>query len=151
MRLKQASLRLATCGELRHTANALLAALNSSNTEVMKGCASARVHADAHRAIVSVDCGGTTRQMTARLAVMADGGEGPKTAHIHARDYRQSALVCNLASEEPHRNRAFERFTPEGPLALLPTQHSWSLVWTALPDRARDLAAMDEAAFTRRT
>ena len=126
---------------------ALLAALHGASVEVMAGCAVRELHGDAHNAVVSVDCGVATRQITARLAVMADGGEGPKTAPIHARDYRQSAVVCNLASEQPHQNRAFERFTPQGPLALLPTPHGWSLIWTAHPDRARELAAMDEAAF----
>ena len=126
---------------------ALRAALTGGATEVLAGCAAREVTANANNAAVSVDCGGVTRQLTARLIAIADGGEGLQLARVHARDYRQSALVCDVASEQPHQNRAFERFTPEGPLALLPTHRGWSLVWTVRPQRARDLAALDGAGF----
>ena len=68
-------------------------------------------------------------------------------AHVEERDYRQSALVCDVVSEVPHQHRAFERFTADGPLALLPTVRGWSLVWTVRPARASELAALDEARF----
>src|SRR6185503_12101006 len=55
--------------------------------------------------------------------------------------------VCDVVSDEPHQNRAYERFTSEGPLALLPTVRGWSLVWTVPTARAHELAALDEAAF----
>ena len=126
---------------------ALLAALAGGAAEVMAGCTVRDVHGDANEAAVSFDCGGVTRQLTARLVAIADGGEGLQLARGHARAYRQSALVCDVASEQPHQNRAFERFTPDGPLALLPTHRGWSLVWAARPGRARYLAELDEAGF----
>jgi 2-octaprenyl-6-methoxyphenol hydroxylase len=96
---------------------------------------------------VIVDCGNVTCELAARLIAIADGGDRLHLAHVEERDYRQSALVCDVASDEPHQNRAFERFTPEGPLALLPTRRGWSLVWTARPARAGELAALDDAGF----
>jgi 2-octaprenyl-6-methoxyphenol hydroxylase len=126
---------------------ALMAALAGGTEEVMAGCAACEVTGAAREAAVTVDCAGATRQLTAGLVVIANGGEGLQLAHANERDYRQLALVCDVASDQPHQNRAFERFTPEGPLALLPTHRGWSLVWTARPGRARDLAALDDSGF----
>ena len=126
---------------------ALIAALAGGAAEVMAGCAARELSGVADESAVTVDCAGVTRQLAARLIVIADGGEGLQLAHVNERDYGQSALVCDVASEQPHQNRAFERFTPDGPLALLPTDRGWSLVWTARPGRARDLAALDDSGF----
>ena len=52
-----------------------------------------------------------------------------------------------MRSESAHGNRAFERFTPDGPVALLPNAHGWSLVWTVRPARAIELAALDPQDF----
>ncbi len=125
----------------------LATALAGSGADVMPGCTAREVEGGANSAAVIVDCGSVTRQLDARLIAIADGGEHLQLAHIEQRDYRQSALVCDVTSDEPHRNRAFERFTRDGPLALLPTRRGWSLVWTARPDRAGELAALDDAGF----
>ena len=82
--------------------------------------------------------------------MLADGGSQLNVAHVKTRDYHQSALVCDVESEQSHQNRAFERFTPEGPLALLPTARGWSLVWTVQPEHTLQLAALDDVEFCRR-
>lgn len=49
---------------------------------------------------------------------------------IQLQDYRQSAIIANVELSEPHRGQAFERFTTQGPFALLPlTDKTMSLVW----------------------
>jgi len=126
---------------------ALAAALAGSGVEVMTGCVAREVEGGLNSATVIVDCGSVTRQLDARLIAIADGGDRLHLAHVEKRDYRQSALVCDVASEEPHQNRAFERFTRDGPLALLPTHRGWSLVWTARPARVGELAALDDVGF----
>jgi 2-octaprenyl-6-methoxyphenol hydroxylase len=126
---------------------ALANALAGSAVELMTGCVVREVKAAAHCAVVDVECGAQARQLDARLVAIADGGERLRLAHVEERDYRQSALVCEVISDEPHQNRAFERFTPHGPLALLPTHRGWSLVWSALPERAAALVAMDDVRF----
>ena len=126
---------------------ALLNAIAGGPANVMTDCAVREVKGGAGEATVNFESAGETRQLTAALAVIADGGEGLRLVHVNVHDYRQSALVCDVASGESHQNRAFERFTPDGPLALLPTARGWSLVWTTRPDRARDLAALGAAAF----
>ncbi len=129
---------------------ALTAELDRSAVQVMAGCAVQAVSGDANSAVVTVDCRGTQQQLAARLVAIADGGTQLNIAHVKTRDYRQSAVVCDVVSEQSHQNRAFERFTLEGPLALLPTARGWSLVWTARPEHAHELATLDDAEFCRR-
>jgi 2-octaprenyl-6-methoxyphenol hydroxylase len=45
---------------------------------------------------------------------------------------------------------AYERFTPEGPVALLPAGDGFALVWTVSPDRAQEILGLDDAAFLER-
>ena len=127
----------------------LLDALAPTAVRVLAGCAVSALSSDAQRAAVTVEVAGTRQQLSARLAAIADGGAQLELAHVRTRDYRQSALVCDVASEQPHQNRAFERFTPDGPLALLPSARGWSLVWTVRPERAPQLAALEDGEFCR--
>jgi 2-octaprenyl-6-methoxyphenol hydroxylase len=86
---------------------------------------------------------------TPRLTVYADGArvadEGAATAVN--KDYRQTALVAWVQTAQAHRGRAFERFTSEGPLALLPHGAGYALVWTTGPERSAQLRALDTPAF----
>jgi len=128
----------------------LMGALERTTVRVMAGCAVLAVRGEANGAVVSVDVAGMRQELPARLIVIADGGAQPDIAQVKIRDYRQSALVCDVVSEQLHQNRAFERFTPDGPLALLPTARGGSLVWTVPPERAEQLAMLDDAEFCQR-
>jgi 2-octaprenyl-6-methoxyphenol hydroxylase len=61
--------------------------------------------------------------------------------------YPQDALVARVRLARPAGTVAHERFTPDGPLALLPLGGSYALVWSAPPERARALAELPEAQF----
>ena len=89
------------------------------------------------------------RMLKARLLVQAEGGiyGDQATRHGHTRDYRQTAVIATVRSSAAPPGRAFERFTSEGPLALLPQQGSYSLVWCVRPQNAEQLMALDDAAF----
>ncbi len=126
---------------------ALVEALERTAVRVLAGCTVLAVRGDANGAVVSVDASGTREELATRLAAIADGGAQLDIAHVRTRDYRQSALVCDVVSEQLHQNRAFERFTPDGPIALLPSARGWSLVWTVAPERAQQLATLDENEF----
>ena len=59
------------------------------------------------------------------LAVVAEGGvfaDQPKKTWPEglSRDYRQTAWVGTVTLSQPHNGVAYERFTPHGPMALLP-------------------------------
>jgi 2-octaprenyl-6-methoxyphenol hydroxylase len=86
--------------------------------------------------------------ITARLAVVADG-RGTRVDGIRRerRDYGQVAVTANVRSERPHEGRAFERFTADGPMALLPEGDGYGVVWTMTPARAERVLALSDSAF----
>jgi len=86
---------------------------------------------------------------TPRQTVFADGARiaDAHPAPAYSKDYRQTAVVAWVKTAQAHRNRAWERFTSEGPLALLPHGAGYALVWTAGPERAARLCALDTQAF----
>jgi 2-octaprenyl-6-methoxyphenol hydroxylase len=88
-------------------------------------------------------------RVSASLLAVADGGALP-VARLRVRDYGQAAVSARVACSLPHQNVAYERFTPEGPLALLPMGEALALVWTTAPERARQLCALTEAGFLAR-
>ena len=86
------------------------------------------------------------------LAVLADGGRSGLREqlgiHVSKRPYDQSALIANITPSQAHGGMAFERFTEEGPMALLPLpENRCALVWTRLGMDAERLAALDERSF----
>ncbi|MEX0449285.1 2-octaprenyl-6-methoxyphenyl hydroxylase [Spiribacter sp. 221] len=96
------------------------------------------------------------RTLTTRLLVVADGMRSATRDALgietDERDYGQSAIIANLRTERSHAGVAFERFTPDGPLALLPaSDNAVSLVWTLPHDEAREVAeSWSDAAFLAR-
>jgi 2-octaprenyl-6-methoxyphenol hydroxylase len=99
--------------------------------------------------------GAAPGRITARLLVGADGaGSRVRDAlniGVRERDYHQSALVANLTPERRHGGTAYERFTPDGPIALLPIGETrCALIWTLPAARAEALLALDDAAFLER-
>lgn len=93
---------------------------------------------------------GTTLQ--AKLLVIAEGGQSPSRSlagfNVTERQYGQQAVIANLALDAPHQQRAFERFTEHGPIALLPlTAQRYSLVYTAADSSVPLLMQLDDAAF----
>jgi 2-octaprenyl-6-methoxyphenol hydroxylase len=82
----------------------------------------------------------------ARLVVHADGTPAD-AADVTLRDYRQHAVLAEVRPRPAHDRRAWERFTADGPLALLPLGEDYSVVFTVPPAKADALMAMDDAAF----
>jgi 2-octaprenyl-6-methoxyphenol hydroxylase len=107
-----------------------------------------------HEDSVSLDVedGSGTHRVQAAVAVAADGAGSVlrSSAGIDAEteDYDQVAIVVNAATDRPNTGEAFERFTPSGPLAVLPvTGGGYTVVWAVRPERAAALVSLDEAAF----
>lgn len=99
-------------------------------------------------AYAAIMLGGGADPLLARLAVVADGGGAP-VAGIERRthDYGQVALTAKLWMDAPHDGVAYERFTQEGPVALLPEHGRYGLVWTMTPARAAEAMAWSDQAF----
>jgi 2-octaprenyl-6-methoxyphenol hydroxylase len=93
--------------------------------------------------------------LRARVRIEHDVGDTP-TLTVHAegsggqsreRRYGHDAVVALVAAEPASQDLAYERFTTEGPLALLPLAGGWALVWGARPERAAALAVVPPEQF----
>jgi 2-octaprenyl-6-methoxyphenol hydroxylase len=103
---------------------------------------------------VQVEADGGTRQLRARLVVAADGvrslvrGQaGIDADHI---DYQQVALTAVMTTQRFHDHVAYERFTEQGPIAILPlTDGRCGMVWTCRPEDVERLLALGDEEFLR--
>ena len=71
----------------------------------------------------------------AGCTIHAEGSAGES----RERRYLHDALVARVTADTPSAGMAYERFTAQGPLALLPFAGEWALVWSAHPQRAAEL------------
>ena len=107
---------------------------------------------DASGVTARVGTGGASRTVRARLLVAADGARsGIRSAlgiGVREDDYGQQGVILNCRTEVPHRGRAFERFTPTGPLAMLPLGRGrMSVVWTLPREEGNRIGALDDEPF----
>ncbi|EGQ8608511.1 TPA: 2-octaprenyl-6-methoxyphenyl hydroxylase [Vibrio parahaemolyticus] len=93
--------------------------------------------------------------LNAKLLVAADGAVSQCCQQIglelSEHDFDQVAVIANIVTQEPHQGRAFERFTENGPVALLPmSDNRMSLVWCLRPDEAQIVMELSESEFLER-
>ncbi|PTD97207.1 FAD-dependent monooxygenase [Pseudothauera lacus] len=86
----------------------------------------------------------------ALLAVCAEGSINADPTETMSRDYGQHALIAMVHATGAARGTAFERFTPAGPVALLPCGEAYALVHVASPQQADTLLALDDSAYLAR-
>ena len=122
-------------------------ALLQHGVEVQFGAAARGVEGSPDSAIVEID-GQRNGALEARLAVIADGAATPVRGIERRRhEYGQVAIVANVTLDHPHGGVAYERFTRDGPVALLPEGDHYGLVWTLKPEQAARTLALNEADF----
>ena len=106
----------------------------------------------------SADSARVTRTLRTRILVNAEGGlfhEQQKGARAGksggTRDYGQTALVGTVSVSMPQAHVAWERFTQQGPIALLPVggarDADYALVWCCAPEEAARRAQLPNDAF----
>ncbi len=108
-------------------------------------------------ACVEIMQDGERKTLHGRLVVAADGGQSMvrKLLGIDTfkMNYGQHAVIANVAVDRLHHNIAYERFTAEGPMALLPSRDqegnasTFALVWTVREAQRDRVLALDDAAF----
>ncbi|MDY7536659.1 FAD-dependent monooxygenase [Undibacterium sp. RTI2.1] len=87
-------------------------------------------------------------KITATIVVQAEGGTfGNQMQKVRSVDYQQTAIISHITVSQSVAQRAFERFTEQGPLALLPQEDGYALVWCVRPPSAEQLLGLDDNAF----
>jgi len=108
---------------------------------------------------LTLEDGSGVQSTQVRLAVIADGGDSPLRKRLgigtRVEDYRQHAIISNVGFDLDHNNIAYERFTDEGPMALLPLRpfegrQRSALVWTVPSRQSEEVLALPEEVFARR-
>ncbi|MCP3868053.1 MAG: 2-octaprenyl-6-methoxyphenyl hydroxylase [Gammaproteobacteria bacterium] len=107
------------------------------------------------RAIAEVDIEGDRINLTARVLVAADGAKSRvrELSGIEMREwgYGQTAVISNLTPGSPQNGVAYERFTDQGPMAMLPlTKGRCGMVWTLDEGDVGGVMALDDATFLHR-
>ncbi|OBS08047.1 2-octaprenyl-6-methoxyphenyl hydroxylase [Acidihalobacter prosperus] len=92
------------------------------------------------------------QRLRARLVIAADGTASPMRERagipVETRAYGQVALIANVSVSRPRAGWAYERFTADGPLAMLPMGGArYSLVWTHREVDAEAALALDDGCF----
>jgi 2-octaprenyl-6-methoxyphenol hydroxylase len=125
-------------------------ALQATATHTLYGAQVLELHSHTDHAQIGYQQDGEHNSLRTRLAVVADGGKLLATQFPpEVRDYGQSALITHVTCSATKIGTAFERFTPHGPLALLPFKDGYELVWTAPHERAPEMLAWDDAHFLK--
>jgi 2-octaprenyl-6-methoxyphenol hydroxylase len=126
-----------------------------SRTPTVQVIAPARVVSadlDGDARVVRIERDGQASSLRARLVVAADGARslvrdqaGVAAEHLK---YEQTAIIATMTSQRFHDHVAYERFTPDGPIAVLPLQDGrCGIVWTRKPEEAARLLALPDAGF----
>ncbi len=111
-----------------------------------------RVTANEHSVTIEIEEAGATTLIEAKLIVAADGVQSAvRTAFgiaAEVRDYNQTAVITTVLPQRFHENVAYERFTPSGPLALLPLDGGrCTLVLTLTANAAQSAMAWSDQEF----
>ena len=114
---------------------ALIFYLENTDVEIVCPGRVRGISYDQDCAILEVDSDGTQTAIRSRLIVVADGGRSSAREWLGiravTRDYGQTAILTTVTPHRDHENKAYERFTATGPLALLPTSNNrYAVVWT---------------------
>ena len=119
-----------------------------SNVEWHRGAELAGLAVDGVDAVAAL----ADRRLRASLVIGADGMSSRVRAlagiEVTEGDYEQDAVVTEVRTALPHRETAWQRFLPTGPLAFLPLANgASSIVWSTTPEHAARLCALDPDAF----
>jgi len=106
-------------------------------------------------AVATVRSGGVERRIEAQLIVAADGTRSTVRQllqlPLQQRDYQRSAIVSQVSLARDHQHCAYERYTTDGPLAMLPLSGQRAgVVWTTTTDQLEGLMQLSDTEFLAR-
>lgn len=93
-----------------------------------------------------------TQQVSAKLLIAVDGVSSvlreASGIGVQQTDYDQVGILGTVGLSQSHDHIAYERFTPSGPLAMLPRpDNTASFVYCINPEMRDEVEAMDDAQF----
>ena len=93
------------------------------------------------------------QKLQARLALIADGANSTARTALgighQSFEYGQAVVISNVEVSQPKVDTAYERFTPQGPLAMLPLGGKrYACVWTLAPEQASTACAEADGEFS---
>ncbi|WP_037439112.1 2-octaprenyl-6-methoxyphenyl hydroxylase [Shewanella mangrovi] len=139
--------------ELTRAGQILEAMLHKSDIEYYCPATLATIDSDQQQHLLTLDDG---RQISCKLLIAADGLNSKvrelQQQPLDVNEFGQSAIIANITSRQPHHHMAWERFTENGPIALLPMADSagqprLSLVWAMATPLLEQHLALSDAEF----
>jgi len=136
----------------RALGSALWSRLSSQETKVFCPAVLSGLTANDEAVKIEFAESGAKIAIDAKLIVAADGAQSVVRSAFgvaaEVRDYGQTAVITTVLPQRFHDNVAYERFTPEGPLALLPLDGGrCTLVLTLAKDAAQSALAWSDQEF----
>jgi 2-octaprenyl-6-methoxyphenol hydroxylase len=148
--------------ENRWLGSVLIEQLSLSGVEVQMDSAVAKLkplssgmQLDLHRGVTS-NGEFENHLVKAGLVVIADGADSQTAQKLgifsDTTPYNQTAIIANIGLGKAHNGIAYERFTDQGPMAMLPLsdyegQHRSALIWARPTENAEQLMALSDADF----
>ncbi len=135
---------------LRAIGAALSAAMTqAANLRLIQPARVVALTEEADAVSLGIDDGSNLR---ARLVIAADGAQSSVRALLGiaavTRDYQQHAIVSAVRLSRPHQGVAYERFTPDGPMALIPKpDDAASLVWTVPSEDVESMMVLSDDGY----
>ena len=112
-----------------------------------------QISTDKERAELLINIGHSEpKRLIAKLVILADGGRSGLAQQLGIKsashDYRQQAILANVQCNRQHEYRAYERFTANGPVALLPMEEDrYKLVCTVPLEQHDEIMELSDQAF----
>jgi 2-octaprenyl-6-methoxyphenol hydroxylase len=129
---------------------ALQLAMHQTDVDCFYGAAVSDLSASHEQSTIIYQQQGVQHTLTAKLAVVADGGQLLEAEHPpQITDYGQSGIIAHVNTDLSDNGVAFERFTSQGPMALLPYMDGYELVLTAAHEQVQTMLGWDDETFLR--
>jgi 2-octaprenyl-6-methoxyphenol hydroxylase len=128
--------------------SSLYSSLQRTDITYLEGASVCSLNSDASGATLVYQHEGLEHHLEVSLAVVADGGKLLEASHPpKVSEYGQSAVIAHITCAMPQADTAFERFTAQGPIALLPYKEGYEIVWTGSHDTAKEMLQWDDDKF----
>lgn len=136
----------------RNLGQALLKNLKKQVQEFFCPASVIGIENSGRQVVVQVSTATGEKALKTGLLILADGTNSRTREmcqfEVQQRAYDQTAIVCNVVTQLPHNNTAFERFTGHGPFALLPSgKNRMAMVFTVHSNEAEKYLALSDEDF----